>query len=438
LSQPRWIIRRLPVEAVLGLLHGVAFAQRFVIAPLAPSLERTFQVTDAGFGVAAGPVLILPYALTLFAAGRWLKPTMARRTVAWSLMICAVGDVAGACAGPFAGFLASRGLLGAGEAVFDAAAFVLLADLHGKSGRAFALFAAGSIVGKALALSGSGWLLALFTSMLGAGRGGVLGWRLVLFAFALMSGAASLARLPPTAPRPDFDESERPAGPEQHKLPLRRHLEVMLPAGAGVFASQALATFVTVGLARRFAVPPSEVGEWLGGLLLAAGLIGSSVGGELATRARRLNGVSLTAPLVAVVGCTVWLWRSPDARQALLGMFSALLCLCMLAPLGLEALRRSAGPAGGRLLSAYVSVATVLAFSVGPPLIGFMAGELRPAGSGATLTAMCGVITFVCLLGAAGGVGLRLTEIAQNVRRPAIAGDEVSADLRPPPEGAVG
>ena len=394
---------------LLAGLHGLAFADRFLIAPLAAPLEHGLHLSDVGLGLALGPAVILSYVVFVFVLGRRLTMQTARRVLPWSLLTCALAVSLGAFASGPSMLLLSRGLLGVGEAGFDAAALLLLAsEPVERRGRALGLFTAGSIVGKALAFSGAGLLLNLIGGALGERLAAPLAWRLVMLIFGVATGAAGLV------PTPGAEASTGEEAPLRRTLTKRpadarvtyRYLGLMIPMGAGVFISQAFTSFAPLALARRYHVSQAHVGELLGGILLIAGLAGSQLGGEIATRTRRPDGAVLAGPLCVVVLAAAALWMSGGVAQA--GVFVAIivLALSVLAPLGLDHLQRATpAPEQGRVVSSYLSAATLIAFGLGPPSVGLLSTRLT--GPGGTVTAICGIVVLAGVIGAGGALGLR-------------------------------
>jgi MFS family permease len=389
----------LRVAWIVALLHVLAFADRLLLAPLAPLMAKTLRLDDASLGLAIGPAMIVPYVGVAFLLGGKIAPELAAGWVRWALAGCAAAVLLGALAPNAPALILSRGLLGIAEASFDISALVLLGSAAaGDRARGLALFTGSALIGKTLALSGSGLLLFALQAL--RPELGVLGpsWRLVMATFAVLGAAAALMPLSAS----DLDNT-LPAGTPASDGGRRgasrlNYLSLMVPAAAGAFASQGFAAFAPLAMVRRFALTPAYAGALLGLVLLVAGLVGSQVGGEIALRTRRPGGVVLAAPLACALLAALGVWSAGGAAIAFGAIGLMMLSLSILAPLGLEQLQRVTSHQNrGRVMGGYVSFVALLGFGGAPPAIGALSQRLH--GPGATMSAICIVVTLATALG---------------------------------------
>jgi MFS family permease len=151
--------------AVLALINFVNFADRHVLDPLLPLLRSHFAVTDAQLGwLQTGLLIVLALASipSGYLADRFSRP----KIIGGGVLFWSVASICSGLAPTFYLLLASRCMVGIGEAAYAPAAQAMISDTFSRENRATAqaIFASGMLLGGAagLALGGimgelSGW-----------------------------------------------------------------------------------------------------------------------------------------------------------------------------------------------------------------------------------------------------------------------------------------
>jgi MFS family permease len=151
--------------AVLALINFVNFADRHVLDPLLPLLRNHFGVSDAQLGwLQTGLLIVLALASipSGYLADRFSQP----KIIAAGVLFWSFASICSGFAPTFYLLLASRCMVGIGEAGYAPAAQAMISDSFSRENRAMAqaIFASGMLLGGAagLALGGimgelSGW-----------------------------------------------------------------------------------------------------------------------------------------------------------------------------------------------------------------------------------------------------------------------------------------
>jgi MFS family permease len=154
----------MPISLVglLALGHCAAFADRDLPAAAAPLPKSSLGLTDTQFGVLGGPAFVLLYALGMLASWPLARSPHRLHLIAACIAVWAAGMVIFALGPSFGVLVAGRALIGLGQAAFVPLALGLIVEGAGphQRGRAMAVFTAGAVVGRGLALLAGGAALA--------------------------------------------------------------------------------------------------------------------------------------------------------------------------------------------------------------------------------------------------------------------------------------
>ena len=187
------------VAVALALASAMSFMDRFVLALVNEPLRADLHVTDTQLGLLQGAGFVLLYCTCAIPLG-WVADIANRRNLILAGMTVWSGaTVAAAFACSFEMLLASRILVGMGEACLIPAGMSLLASYFGKQQLATAtsIFAAGAYVGQGVVFMGGAAVLSLWTSQGGLHLGGVTftAWQGVFLAAGLLAAPVLLMLL---------------------------------------------------------------------------------------------------------------------------------------------------------------------------------------------------------------------------------------------------
>lgn len=263
----------------LALLFGVNFLNyidRYVIAAVAPLLQRDFALSDTQIGW-IGSMFMVAYMFASPFTGvmgdRWPR----RYLVGAGVLIWSAATVLSGLASSYRHLLAARSIIGVGEAGFGAVSPTLISDLFPKEkrGRMLAFFYVAIPVGSA------------FGFLLGGFMGQHYGWRAAFF----LAGAPGLL-LGLLAFR--MYEPARGAGDgvvrDEHKFELKAVADLLLNRSllfttlglsAMTFALGGMAYWFPTFFARERGLPLDRANTIFGGITVVAGLVGTFFGGWL-------------------------------------------------------------------------------------------------------------------------------------------------------------
>jgi predicted MFS family arabinose efflux permease len=301
--------RRVPsASTALAILTGLNFLNyldRFVPAAVMPAIIGALHLSDSQAG-SLSTLFILTYSVVSPGAG-WLADRRQRfQLAAIGVLVWSAATFASGLAPTFLALALARALTGVGEASYVVVTPSLVSDYYppARRGRALAIFYAAIPVGSALGYVLGGAINARF------------GWQWAFFLAGLPGAAlAVILFMLRDPPRGAMDAAASPGSPPSLGA-LRR-----IPSFLFNTAGQIIYTFVIGGLAvwmptyfvRVRHLPLASADLMFGGVLAAAGLVGTLIGGRFGDRlaARHasghflLSGVSLILSVpFAVVAVT--------------------------------------------------------------------------------------------------------------------------------------
>jgi MFS family permease len=258
--------------SLLVALNLVNYLDRYVPAAVLPLIERDLSLSHARAGL-LGTAFVLVYALGSPFAG-WLGDRRNRTLIAGASAIgFGLACFASGLAPTFALLLAARALTGIGEAGFVTVTPSLVADLYPRERRGWALslFYAAMPVGSAL-----GYLLGGFV-------GASHGWRQAFYLAGLPALFLGAAMLLVREPARGAQDAPVPAGEERPGLRLLLGRKSFLANNVGqiflTFGLGGIAFWMPSYLHEVRGLALDRAGAMFGGLLAAAGLVGTLGGG---------------------------------------------------------------------------------------------------------------------------------------------------------------
>lgn len=268
------------VLVLLALVYVVSFIDRQILAMLMEPIKREFGVSDTAMGLLTGFAFVLFYTLAGIPIARLADRASRKHIIAVSLGLWSLMTAASGLARSFAALVATRVLVGIGEAGCNPSAHSLIADYFPPQRRATALsvYACGVYVGSALAFLAGGWVLVRYdwrTAFYVAGLPGILLAIVVaLTVRELPRGHADGQRV--AVAQPPFGEVLR------HLLARRAYVLIVLGTAVQSISGYAVITWGPTFLARAHGMSWSEIGGSLGWIIGLAGTFGALAGGRLA------------------------------------------------------------------------------------------------------------------------------------------------------------
>ncbi len=374
-----------PAARLLAFLTGINllnYLDRYVVAAVLEPMGRELSLSDAQLGWVQ-PVFIYAYmvAAPVFGvlADRFHRP----RLIAAGISLWSLATAGAAFAGGFPSLLATRALVGVGEAAYASLGPALLSDCYRENERArsFTWFYLAIPVGSAL----------------GYALGGVVaqgwGWR-AAFLVAGLPGlflAARMALMPdPERGAMDTIEDRLAGVPFSGRIRSLFANRIWLACTASytayTFAMGALSTWAPTLLQRLHGIGPGRAGVVFGGMAVVTGIAGTFAGGILTSRLQArwkdagvwIAGVTLVgaAPVVA------WALSARTIDAAYAAFFLGMLFL-FINTSPVNALAVSCIPASIRATGTSVNVFLIhlLGDALSPEWVGHRSAALAAGGA---------------------------------------------------------
>ncbi|MFA6318437.1 MAG: MFS transporter [Elusimicrobiota bacterium] len=312
-ANPRYVL------AVLFLVNLLNYIDRQVLYAVFPLLKPDLMLSDTQLGALASSFMIVYMCAAPF-AGWYGDRSRRNRWLAGGVGIWSLATVFSGLSRTYGQLLASRSLVGIGEACYGSIAPSFIAERFKLDTRARVLgfFSMAIPVGSALGY------------VLGGQLGERYGWRTAFYMVgvpgllaAMLAGFLKDPRSDPAA-----SGSTPPGLPAYLTLLKNRVFMADTLAGAAMtFAVGGLAAWMPSYFVRSWGVSVGQAGLWFGGVTVAAGTLGSLSGGWLGDwvlkRTKKsyflVTGLGF---LASIPFCAATLW-APDCRTALVFLFCA-------------------------------------------------------------------------------------------------------------------
>lgn len=391
--------------ALLALGHCLAFADRNLISVVAPLLKSEMGLSDTQIGILQGPAFAVLYAVGMIATLPLASSPRRFRLLAGCVAAWATGMAIFALVRSFPALCAARALVGLAQAAFVPLALALIVEGAAPRWRArsVAVFTAGAVIGRSVALLIGGVALALLARWLPASA--LPHWRL-LFLVMLVPNAILIALLLNCRERPSMLPGAV-VGLRQILAWVRRWPRLMLlylcGAGCAVLVVQTVGAWAPSILHREHAMLPADAALAFGAALLVASPVGHLLAGTLVdVRVRRTT----LPPTVVVAGglliAAPMLWAIPQADSP--ATACALMALISLAG-GAAAVAALAGlpailppPIRGAGARLFLVFTTVVGVGLGPLAAGMVSDGNGRGGHGLSTA-----LSLVCLTAATAG-----------------------------------
>jgi MFS family permease len=276
-----------PAYLALALLFGVNFLNyidRYVIAAVAPLIQREFAIGDTQLGLIGSMFMVAYMAASPFTGvlgDKWPR----RWLVGGGVLVWSLATVLSGLAGGYRALLVARSFIGIGEAGFGAVAPTLISDLFPKEarGRMLAFFYVAIPVGSALGF------------LLGGAVGEAYGWRAAFFiagAPGIVLGLLAFRMYEPVRGAGDGVARDERRFDRGALLGLVRNpsfVYTTLGMAAMTFALGGMAYWMPTFFARSRGLPLDEANALFGAMTVASGLVGTFLGGWLGDRLLRVT-----------------------------------------------------------------------------------------------------------------------------------------------------
>ncbi len=261
---------------ILFLLNLLNYIDRQVLYSVFPLLQQDLQLTDLQLGSLASAFMAV-YMLCAPLTGFWADRAPRQKLISASAFIWSAATLCCAAAGNYAGLLAARGFIGAGEAGFTTIAQPFLAEHYPEQKRAtiLAFFGLALPVGSALGylLGGAagqqwGWQSAFLLA-------GIPGFIIAFLAWTLLQDPSHQHMLPASRPQPrDY----------RALLANRSFLWICLSHAMITFVQGGLSAWMPTYFHRYFSFTVAQAGTAFGAIVVVCGALGTFLGGKLADK----------------------------------------------------------------------------------------------------------------------------------------------------------
>lgn len=313
---------------ILFLLNLLNYIDRQVLYSVFPLLRQDLHLTDLQLGSLACAFMLV-YMCWAPAAGFWADRAQRQKLISASAFVWSAATVLCAVAGNYAGLLAARSFIGAGEAGFTAIAQPFLAEHYPVKKRATVL----ALFGLALpAGSAVGYLFGGFA-------GQHWGWRTAF----LLAGAPGFAlaflawtRLKDSS-RKNLSPAKRPKLTDYIALLTNRpFLWLCLAQAMITFVQGGFSAWMPTYFHRYFDLTVAQAGGVFGGIVVLCGAAGTFLGGKAADRLLAKNAKAYFMIIAAgILGTLPFAWGALHALNAAAGVcFTGLAVLCIFLPMG--------------------------------------------------------------------------------------------------------
>ena len=369
--------------ALLFLANVINYADRALLGVVAEPIRKELHLTDTDLGILQGFAFSLFFLAAGIAIARWVDRGNRRRILMLGIALWSLATAGTALAHDFYSLAVTRILIGVGEATVFPVAMSLIADLYPgpRMSRSASIFQSSSGVG------------ILFGSILASVLGAALGWRTMFGVFGV-AGIAIVVLIALTmrpTPRTSIPAENAARGMAAVFATMRDIWAIpgvpWLALGFGM-SNMVLACLPVWGpafLQRSHGVALADVGPLIGPPAVFGAVLGNIFSGIVATKLIQRTGnrragliVPIIALPVAVPAYAIFLF-APALPVALVGV--AVMNFMLASSLGpCVALAISLVAPGQRALTSTIMLIsqTLLAFALGPYLIGQVSDALHP------------------------------------------------------------
>lgn len=399
-SDGDWPSPRAAWTALVLLMLGIFLSciDRGIINLLVEPIKAEFGLTDTQFGALQSLAFGLFYTTMAIPLGVLGDRYQRRYVIAAGIAIFNVFAIMTGLARTYGQLFLARVGVGFGEASLTPSAFSMISDYFPprKLGRAMSFYLMSNYVGASSAFVVGGLLFAWFEKIHAANPAtlmGVVPWQATVMAVAvpglLLFPCFLLLREPP----------RRGLVGATQKLPLRtllaelgkrRNVLLLLIAGGAMInlQSQAVNMWIPALFIRLYGWSATEIGFWLGMLLLGGSVLGAFLGGwatDWMTARGKPDGPIVLA-VVSFAGAGLFGALAPLAPSPVLAL------VCFIPPFLLKPVALGVIPVALQVITpnqlraqvsaTYLTIISLVGLAVGPVVVGAMSDYLFGGGTG--------------------------------------------------------
>jgi MFS family permease len=326
--------------AVFCLAAVLSYTDRQILSLLVAPLRAELHISDTQISLLQGLAFALIYSVSGLPLGRLADIWPRRAVIVAGVSTWTLATVACGLAQSFHTLFLARIFVGIGEAALAPAAMSMITDLFPpqRRGTAIGVFLMGMMVGSGVALGVGGSLLeaaeaGLFRHLPVLGEAAP--WRATMLLLAAPGVFICLLLLTVKEPKRRGGEDGSAArslnaGQALYALFERRRvvgplLLAMAALSAGDFA---LLNWTPALLSRNYHLHPGQIGVLVGGVAIAAGVVGTLIGGALSDRLAKSGATYRRAALsgmgavLALPAALVWICPNPLTIMLCFGLWN--------------------------------------------------------------------------------------------------------------------
>ncbi|PNQ03958.1 hypothetical protein A8G00_08675 [Sphingobium sp. SA916] len=257
---------------ILVLLSVSCYVDRYIIALLIAPMKADLNLTDTQFGAAQGLAFALTFCICAIPVGIAIDRYSRRLLIAAGVMIWSIGCIACGLAWDFNSLLLARMTVGGAEVVLLPGTMSLIGDLfpQRRRGLAVGVFGAAALASFLVSYAGGGALISFLDE-----RGGLhlpsgehlATWRAAFFIIGTPGFLLALLVLTIRDVRHSRSPAEIAKAQSSTEI-FRNRSGVLIPYFVGIGSlvgiGAVVAQWAPAYMVRRFDIPVSEIGLWIG------------------------------------------------------------------------------------------------------------------------------------------------------------------------------
>lgn len=396
--------------ALLFLAGIFSIIDRAILNVVVDPVRQGLNIDDEQIGLLQGLAFGIFYAVMGLPMGMLADRKSRKKLVIFGITLWSAATIWSGFAHSFGELFAARLLVGLGEAALGPCAISWIADMFPpeKRGRPISIYVMGQGLAGGISLSVTGGILTF--AMAGGFDGfpvlsGLDPWRtafVICGALGLLLSILLFTTHEPrdtrAAPPPTDVEASLPGAAEWGYL--RRNAGVLVPLYFGFatcfMVAYGAGAWEAAMLMRKFDVPPSFLGVWLGPLTIAFAIVGPLLGGffvDWSIRRRKMLArfaFLALVPLIGIPGTLSVMAPTPETAAILIASKSAV--FAVLGTVMLATLQAIVPPAmRGIAISMTLILNTLIGAALGPLLIAMVTERIfeDPAMVGWSIAIVC-------------------------------------------------